>query len=189
MMMSFNPFLLDFPDHFQTERLLIRAPQRQDAPAVNAAINESLAHLRPWVDWAQTPESLEDTEAHLRLLAARYQSKDDLSMLIFRQDGLFVGGCNLREPDWLLPTFRTESWVRGALLGQGYMTEALNGLARFAFEMIGAVRLEARLDARNTRAKALAERTGFRLEGRLRRAMRDPQGQLRDVLLYARLRG
>lgn len=187
-MMKFNPFLLDFPNQFQTERLLIRAPQREDAPAVNAAINESLAHLRPWCDWAQMPESLEDTEAHLRLLAARYQSKDDLSMLIFRQDGLFVGGSNLREPDWVLPAFRVEAWVRGSMLGRGYMTEAVQGIARFAFEAMGAVRLEVRLDARNIRAKALAERTGFRLEGRLRRAMRDPQGELRDVLLYARLR-
>ncbi len=187
-MMKFNPFLLDFPNQFQTERLVIRAPLHGDAPAVNPAINESLAHLRPWCDWAQMPESLEDTDAHLRLLAARFQSKDDLSMLIFRQDGLFVGGCNLREPDWLLPSFRVEAWVRGSLLGQGYMTEALEGMAHFAFEFIGAVRLEARLDARNIRAKALAERTGFRLEGRLRRAMRDPQSQLRDVLLYARLR-
>jgi RimJ/RimL family protein N-acetyltransferase len=187
--MKFNPFLLDFPDSFQTERLLIRAPQPGDAPAVNAAINESLAHLRPWCDWAQTPEALENTDAHLRLLAARYQSKDDLSMLIFRQDGFFVGGCNLREPDWVLPSLRVEAWARGSLLGHGYMTEAINGLARFAFEYMGAVRLEARLDARNTRAKTLAERTGFRLEGRLRRAMRDPQGELRDMLLYARLRG
>lgn len=187
-MMNFNPYLLDFPDQFHTERLLIRAPLRGDATAVNTAINESLAHLAPWCDWAQVPEALEDTDAHLRLLAARYQSKDDLSMLIFRQDGLFVGGCNLREPDWILPAFRVEAWVRSSLLGQGYMTEAIQGVARFAFEAIGAVRLEGRLDARNTRAKALAERCGFHLEGRLRRAMRDPQGELRDVLIYARLR-
>ena len=51
------------PDHFETERLLIRAPQPGDGPAINAAVVESIDDLRPWMPWAQTTQSVAEQEA------------------------------------------------------------------------------------------------------------------------------
>ncbi|HLR62964.1 MAG TPA: hypothetical protein VK097_11090 [Lentibacillus sp.] len=36
-----NPILLDIPEQFETERLLLRAPQSGDGVMVNKAIRES----------------------------------------------------------------------------------------------------------------------------------------------------
>ena len=43
----------DFPDSFESERLLIRAPKIEDALDVWNAIRHSLPALREWMPWAQ----------------------------------------------------------------------------------------------------------------------------------------
>ncbi len=43
--MSVLPILQEFPDRFESERLLIRAPQPGDGAEVHAAISESLDEL------------------------------------------------------------------------------------------------------------------------------------------------
>jgi len=44
-----DPILRDFPERFESERLLIRAPLPRDGANVHAAIAESLDELRPWM--------------------------------------------------------------------------------------------------------------------------------------------
>lgn len=43
------PILMDFPESFETERLLIRSPLPGDGPEMHAAIKESLGQLTPWM--------------------------------------------------------------------------------------------------------------------------------------------
>jgi hypothetical protein len=47
------PILRDFPESFETERLLIRCPMPGDGAEVYAAVSESLDELRPWMPWAR----------------------------------------------------------------------------------------------------------------------------------------
>ncbi len=44
--------LLEFPEEFETERLMIRSPFWGDGAELNAAIQESIKELRPWMPWA-----------------------------------------------------------------------------------------------------------------------------------------
>ena len=44
------PILLDFPESFQTERLVIRSPFPGDSPEVYAAVRESIGELSPWMN-------------------------------------------------------------------------------------------------------------------------------------------
>jgi ribosomal-protein-serine acetyltransferase len=185
-----NPILLDFPDHFETERLLIRAPRAGDAPAIHAAIQESLDHLKPWMPWAREDETVEELESFMRQMAARFILREDLPLMLWRKsDGLYVGGSGLHRMNWSIPSFEIGYWVRASLEGQGYISEAVNGITRFAFEVLTAERLEIRCDARNTRSAAVAQRAGYTLEGRLRHHDRDTQSNLRDTLLFSKLQG
>ncbi len=178
-----------FPDQFETERLLIRAPLPGDGHAVNVAVSESLAELRPWMEWAQVVPSVAEQETSIREAALRFRTREDLRLLLFRKsDGLFVGGSGLHNIDWEVPRFEIGYWVRTSLSGQGYITEAVNGIAAFAFDQLKAIRLEIRCDARNTRSAAVAERAGFTREACLRCQSRAPDGKLRDTLVFARLR-
>jgi len=185
-----NPILLDFPDHFETERLLMRAPRAGDAPPIHAAIQESLDHLTPWMPWARADETVEELETHLRTMVAKFVLREDLPLMLWRKsDGLYVGGSGLHRMDWSVPRFEIGYWVRASLQGQGYVTEAVNGITRFAFDVLDAERVEILCDTRNERSAAVARRVGYTLEGTLRNDSRDPQGAIRDTLMFSKIRG
>ncbi|MCB9451270.1 MAG: GNAT family N-acetyltransferase [Anaerolineaceae bacterium] len=185
-----NPLLLDFPDSFETERLLIRAPHPGDGRAVNEAVIESLDNLRPWMPWAQTAPTIEENETFVRRAAAQFALREDLPLFLFRKaDNRFVGGSGLHRIDWSVPHFEIGYWVRTSLEGQGYVTEAVHGIANFAFTALSAERVEIRCDVRNERSAAVARRAGFRLDGCLRHDARGARGELRDTYVFSKIRG
>lgn len=189
MTTSINPLLLDFPDHFETDRLLIRAPRPGDGAVVTPAIHESHAELHPWMPWAVEPQSDVETEAVMRRMAAAFIRREELMLLLFRKaDGVFVGSSGLHHIDWTVPCFEIGYWVRTPLSGQGYVTEAVHGITGFAFDTLQAERVEIRCDASNERSAAVARRAGYTQEACLRHNARSNTGSLRDTLVFAKLR-
>jgi RimJ/RimL family protein N-acetyltransferase len=185
-----DPILLEFPDHFETERLLLRTPKPGDSAAIHPAIQESLDNLTPWMPWASANETVDQLESHLRMMAARFLMREDLPLMLWRKsDGLYVGGSGLHRIDWSVPRFEIGYWVRASLEGQGYITEAVNGITRFAFDVLKAERVEIRCDARNQRSAAVARRAGYTLEATFRRDSRGTDGELRDSLIFSKIRG
>ena len=182
--------LRDVPEELESERLLIRSPRPGDGPAVHEAIVESMAELRPWMPWATGHRSAEDSEAYARLARAEYLARRELPLFLFRRaTGDFVGGSGLHRIDWEVPRFEIGYWVRTALAGQGFATEATRRIAELAFADLGAERVEIWCDARNERSAAVARRAGFELESRMRRHRRALDGALADSLCFVRLRG
>jgi RimJ/RimL family protein N-acetyltransferase len=181
--------LVEVPRSFRTERLLVRAAEPGDGPELNAAVCESLPELEPWLEWAQGPPSLDDSEAFVRDACAQWYQRSLLHFHVYRRNrGTLLGCVGLVRPDWAVPAFEIGYWLRTRGVGHGYMTEAVQGLVRLAFEDVGARRLEIRCDARNVRSVAVAERCSFHLEGRLRCHRRAPDGQVADTLVFGRLR-
>ncbi len=184
-----NPLLLDFPDSFETERLVIRAPRPGDAAEMYPALVESVERLKPWMPWADPLPTLEEEETNVRQGAARFLMREELWLLLFlKNEGTFVGGSGLHRIDWGVPRFEIGYWVRTRFEGQGYILEAVNGITHFAFDVLGARRIEIRVDDRNEWSWRVAERAGYTLEGILRNDCRDVAGQLRDTRLYAKIR-
>ncbi|BAS26528.1 GNAT family N-acetyltransferase [Limnochorda pilosa] len=183
-----DPILRDIPTAFETERLLIRAPRPGDGPELNAAVLESLDDLRPWMPWADHAPSLEESERNVRHAHVRFLAREDLRLHLFlKGTETLVGGSGLHRMDWRVPKFEIGYWCRTSFQGQGYVTEAVRGICSFAFEVLGARRLEIRCDPRNERSRRVAERAGFRLEGHLHNDTVDPSGWVRDTLIYGLL--
>jgi RimJ/RimL family protein N-acetyltransferase len=185
-----NPAMLDFPDCFETERLVIRAARPEDAPAVHQSIVESWDRLRVWMPWASgdQPQSLEKTAEVMRRFASRWTSREDLAMLVLLKDGSHIAGSGLHRINWAVPKFEIGYWLRTGYERQGYMTEAVAGITNFAFVHLGAKRVEIRCDALNERSAAIPRRLGFEQEACLRNDDRDHySGELRDTLIFARL--
>ncbi|MFE3765752.1 GNAT family N-acetyltransferase [Streptomyces sp. NPDC059104] len=77
-------------------------------------------------------------------------------------------------------------WATREHRGNGYVAEALDGVARWAFTELGAVRLEWRAEVGNAGSRAVAEKAGFRFEGTLRAALLR-NGTARDCWIGALL--
>lgn len=126
--MMIVPELEDLPEAFETERLLLRAPQWGDGPALNAAIRESLDELKPWMPWAQRPPTLEESEDNVRRARLRFLERVDVRLHLFlRNGGAFVGSSGLHRPDWDARRFEIGYWVRTSQSGRGLITEAVAG--------------------------------------------------------------
>lgn len=180
------PILLDIPDAFESDRLLIRAPRPGDGAAIDEAVRETLVPLRQWMDWALPEPSVEVSESFARRGAADYISRTNFPMLLWlKGEPTFVGCSGFYVRDWLVPSFEIGYWCRACFERQGYISEAVRAISRFAFAHLGARRLEIRCDARNERSARVAQRTGYQLEGRLRNHQIDMSGQLRDTLIFA----
>ena len=183
------PILRDVPDHFESERLLIRAPRPGDGPAVHEAVVESLDELRPWMPWAHEHQSVDHSEAYARQAQADFLARRDLPLQLYLRDGgAFLGGSGLHRIDWAVPRFEIGYWVRTSMAGRGFATEATQRIARFAFEDLDAERVEIWCDARNERSAAVATRAGFTFEARLNRNRIGADGQLSDSLCFVRLK-
>jgi len=175
------------PEQLLSDRLLIRVAKPGDGPAYNAAVVESLAELSPWLAWAKTAPTLEESEAACRQAYGCFLLDEDLMAFFFeRGSGQLVGGGGLHRADWKLRKFEIGYWCRTSFSGQGYITEAVNALSRHAMGVLRANRLVLTADERNLKSLRVAERTGFNYEGTHRNADFGPDGKLRCLRVYAK---
>ena len=189
-----DPLLIDVPERLETERLVLRCPRSGDGPAVNRAVTDSLEGLRPWMPWAKHAPSADESEAYCRRMHAKFLLREDLVMLIFERgsdsaDGPVLGAVGLHRIDWPTRCFEIGYWRRQGLGGLGIVGEAVQGLARMAWDRLGARRLEIRMDDDNAPSRRVAERAGFTFEGLLRLNALALDGSPLSTRVYARVRG
>lgn len=187
-----DPILNDVPEQIDTARLLLRPPCPGDGAQVFAAVAESITELRRFpasMPWALAEPQVEVSEAYCRQASANFALRKDLPYLLFeRSSGDLVGASGLHRFDWAVPRFEIGYWCRSSRSGQGYITEAVQALAAMAFDTLGARRVEIFTDDQNQPSWRVAERAGFVLEGVHRHMRIDPDGQLRDMRVYALVR-
>lgn len=77
-----------------------------------------------------------------------------------------------------------------AYQGFGYASESVSGMMRYAFERLGARRIIAEVNARNTRSLKLVERLGMRKEAHFREYMprKGEAGTYDDLCVFAVLK-
>src|SRR5215207_4524787 len=173
------PTLIDLPPGVRGTRVLLRPYRGGDAEHVFAAIEESRAHLRPWVTWVDNNRTVDDVRDYCIRRQANWLLRTELALGIFDSvNGRYLGGTGLHDPDWELRTFGIGYWLRVTATGHGYATESTRLLADFALSRLQARRVTLRCVARNDASRHVAERAGFTLEGRLRNVRVAPDGSV-----------
>lgn len=157
------PILLDLPKQIHTPRLTLRPAQSNDGTIVYDGAQESFHELKQWLPWANTSYTPQQAEATMRQFHASYVLRSSFHYLIFKNNS-FIGMVGLSELNWDIPSAHVEFWCRTNELGNGYITEALQALTLFAFDILKIRRLHFVCDSNNERAKKLAERAHYKLE-------------------------
>src|SRR6476661_10421338 len=147
-----------------TDRLVIRCWDPADAPLLKEAIDASLEHLRPWMDWALAePTTLEQKADLLRTFADQFARGEDAIYGIFEAaEDRVVGGTGFHPR---LPEDAREIgyWIRADAIGQGLASEATAALTRVGFEVESLRRIEIHCDAANLRSAAITRKLGYTL--------------------------
>lgn len=181
-----KPLLLDIPDQFTGERVLLRGWQDTDADALYTAIRESAAHIGEWLPWTKEHQTPDDALAFIRRSQARWALREGFDMGIFARDnGQVLGSIGLTPDQWDLPSFEIGYWLHQFAEGHGYMSESVRLVIAYCFETLTAERVAICCDARNDRSRAVPERLGFTHEGTHRSDHRGTDGTLRDTMIWA----
>ncbi len=184
-----QPILRKFPEEFETENLLLRIPHPGDGVEMHEAIVESAEHLRVWVPWAKPQITVDEEEAEQ--LKKRYnflQRKEMYFNMFLKDTGKLVGVIALWNIDWEVPKFEIGYFLRTSSEGRGLATEAVNGITQFAFEHLGAMRIQITSPDQNEPSWRVAERAGYKLEGIICNDYRNVDGNLLDSRYYSKVR-
>src|SRR4051812_31427909 len=113
-----KPILLDLPEQFETNRLILCAPKVGDGRMINEAIKESHTELKPWLHWADPLPTVEQSEELNRLSVAQYLRREVFRLNVHQKsDGRFVGVTSLHHIDWSVPKFEIGYWLCTSLAG------------------------------------------------------------------------
>ncbi len=189
--MSTNKYrtLIPLFEELHSERISVRSYRVSDAEALRGAIEEARDYIRPWLPFADTHQTVEESRDWIKQQEARWLLREDMIVGIWEiASQRFIGGSGLHPRDLNFTYFEIGYWLRPSAAGHGYMTEAAQLLTNYAFDHLTANRVEIRCDERNERSAAVARRLGFVLEGLLRDDRIAPDGQLVGTLVFSQIR-
>jgi RimJ/RimL family protein N-acetyltransferase len=142
----------------RTARLILRAPQPEDAKAVAALVNDiRIAQNTTRIPY---PYALSDAHAWLRTVNS---AKGEATYLVTLNSGTIVGACGVELRDKVGPElgywFGTHYW------GQGYATEAARAVIDHAFSELGCEALHSGARISNPASRRVLEKCGFQWTG------------------------
>ncbi len=184
-----TPLLKNFPDQFETERLLIRPARTGDGKTLYESIAASLGELREFpasIAWAMSEQSVENSEHHCRESQAHYLLRSYFTYLIFLKDGgQHVATSVLFGFDWTVPKCEIGFWGHSHFARRGFVTEGVCAVTEFGLTHLGLRRIEAKPDEGNGPSCRVCQRAGYNLEGTMRHERIAPNGILRNSRLFA----
>jgi RimJ/RimL family protein N-acetyltransferase len=179
------------PYRIETERLVIRCYEPEDAPLLKAAVDSSIEHLLPWMPWARfEPQSVEDKVELCRMFRGQFDLGQNYIYGIFSADETEqLGGSGL-HPRANEGSLEIGYWVAASAIGRGIATEVTAALTRAGFEIAGLDRIDIQVEPTNDRSLAIPRKLGFIEEGTLRRRLEPQVDGLprRDSVLFSMLR-
>jgi len=166
------------------DRLVIRELGPQDVTLVG----EVLSAGEPEALSPGTPSQAEDHPGWLADGIHRHRRDGGgvhLAMLARGGDRI-IGGISLFHTDWEVRSAEIGYGVRSDERGNGYATEALVAVSRWALTTGGMQRVWLTANVDNTASARVAEKSGFHREGTLRRAAAEADG-LHDQAVFSLL--
>ena len=168
-----------------TPRLCVRCWNPKDAPALKAAVDASLEHLKPWMPWAKAEDTIEERVKYLRQSRGKFDLDQSYTYGIFSRDESQVlgsTGLNTRAGD---RAREIGYWIHVDHTGRGYASEAAMALTKVAFLVEGMDRVEICCDPNNTASAAIPRKLDYTHEATLARRSHWPDGTVLDSMVWS----
>jgi RimJ/RimL family protein N-acetyltransferase len=175
----------DPPYRIETERLVLRCWNPEDAPLLKEAIDSSLESLQRWMPWARDePNTVEAKLQTLRVFRGHFDLGQEFVYGIFDpRESEVVGGTGLHTRAGE-SAFEIGYWIRDSRAGNGFATETAAALTRVAFELCEVDRVEIRVELGNDASLAIPRKLGYSEEVTLRRRLTGTDGEPADMTLF-----
>ena len=161
---------------------VLRPTLMTDVDAILSAFDASRAELCKFMPWAHQPQGTLHQLERLRECEANYFSGRELSMALFERNAeretlVTMIGLHPRVP--LNPSgFEIGYWTPTPFAGRGLATYASKLIITYAFDRLGADRVQAICDEANLASRRVMEKAGLRFEGLLQNITQRPSERL-----------
>lgn len=166
------------PITLTTERLLLRTFTAEDTEAVYRSCQDP--DIQRWTTVPSPYEWQHAAEFTEHMVPDGWRNSTMCTFAVLPREGgplMASVGVTLRT---FSGTWEIGYWTGKEHRGCGVMAEAVTAVSHWSFMRLGATRLEWRAEVGNTGSRAVAEKTGFRVEGCLRAALLN-KDTLRDT--------
>jgi ribosomal-protein-serine acetyltransferase len=165
--LSTNTYIRSVVSILIDNNLLLRSYHVEDARDLFQAVNESRAHLRPWLIWVDSTTKQEHSLQFIQMSLQQQHSQEALALGIFYNRKI-IGGIGMHHWDHVLEKAYLGYWISKEYEGQGIVNKCLERFIDFIFDKVGLNKLEIHFIPSNKRSACVAERLGFKVEGVLR---------------------
>jgi RimJ/RimL family protein N-acetyltransferase len=171
------------PEIIPTERLILRKPRMEDAPAVFAGwVQDSdVTYFLTWLPHENTGQ----TQSMLRNAIAAWDGESRFPyMITIKENGAVIGMIDPRIEGHKVEIGYV---MNRAYQGRGLMTESLRAIIDWAFQQPSIHRVHATTDVENIASQRVLEKAGMQREGTLRKYIVHPNisDEPRDSYMYA----
>jgi RimJ/RimL family protein N-acetyltransferase len=157
--------------------------------ATYLAVRESLADLAPWLPFAHTDYSMEESRDWIKRRPKDWKKGVAYEFAVFDAgDGTMLGGCGLNGVDKINCRANLGYWVRSSRTGRGIAPAAARLLAKWGFETLELKRIEILVAVSNQRSLRVAEKVGAKREGVLRNRI-NLDGRAHDAVMHSLIPG
>ena len=148
-------------------------------------VDRNRHYLREWLPWVDDIASHYQYETIIPMWLKQFADNNGFNLGI-RYRGQLVGSIGLHYIDWRNRHTSIGYYLAENAQGNGIMTRTVCALLNYAFYTLGLNRVEIRCGEYNMKSRAVPERLGFILEGKIRDGEYIHKG-FHDLFVYGML--
>ena len=147
-----------------TSEIRLNLMEESHAQELFRLVDVNRAHLREWLPWLDTQQSVVDSLQFIRLMRDQFRHNESMTVGIWYRDTL-SGVIGYHRFDWMNRSSMIGYWLASDRQRKGIVTEACREMVNYGFSRLGLHRIEIKCATGNRKSCAIPERLGFVNEG------------------------
>ncbi|MFT5618388.1 MAG: ribosomal-protein-serine acetyltransferase [Arenicella sp.] len=167
----------------------IRLLQKSDLESYFQLVEKNRTRLENFFTGTTSKtQTLESTRLFLAEMLAKIEARTYFPyLLIDDEKGEVIGFFDIKNIDWNIPKAELGCYVDSDYVSKGITTKAAQLFCNHCFSAYEFQKLFLRTHEGNKPARAIAEKCGFEIEGRIRKDYKTTSGEVVDLIYYGRL--
>jgi len=161
-------------------------PTFENAKMIFDIVVVNREYVLEWLPWASITDKPEDSFNFLLKIQRNRKDNTEYGFGIFL-DNKYIGNISIFDVSEEKKSGEIGYWLVKDANGKGYMTEAIKLIEDAFFQSFGN-RIQIKCDTRNAASSNVPKRMNYHIDGELRQDNIDKDGNLRNTLIYSKLK-
>lgn len=167
------------------EEIELQLFQMHDSENLFELIDTNREYLREWLPWVDNMTHSFQYHSIISMWLKQFAENNGFNAGILFHKKL-IGSIGFHEINWKNRQTSIGYYLSESAQGHGVMTRCVQALLNYAFIDLGLNRVEIRCGETNIKSRAIPERLGFMMEGKIREG-ESLYGHYHDLIVYSML--